>query len=155
MSACGTARTIASMTGEAWRIRSEWTTRGWPPIERNCLGTEPPMRSPRPAAGTSATTRLATCDLQLLSLGLFLQAGEDHAAGCGLEHAGDHHIDVLADIAPGIVHDDHRAVVEVGHALARFLSFFQHEDTDGFAGQHDRTQGIAEFVDIEHTDTLQ
>ena len=49
-------------------------------------------------------------------------AAEDHAAGAGLQHAGDRGGDVLVDVVAAAFDDDHRAVFEVADALARFFA---------------------------------
>src|SRR5436853_4386383 len=131
----GTARMMPSIWSAASSTRSEWTRSGWPPRVRNCLGTWLPMRSPRPAAGTRATVRLPTRDLELL--GLFLESCEDHPARGRLQHTGHDHVHVPPDTALGVVHDDHCPVVEVGHPLAGFLPLFQNKHADGLAMQHD------------------
>ena len=56
-SAAGTVRMISVTAAAFSNTRSECTRIGRPSRVRNCLGMEPPMRRPRPAAGTTATVR--------------------------------------------------------------------------------------------------
>src|SRR5579884_507377 len=128
---------------EASSTRRACTSRGRPPSARNCFGTVPPIRRPRPAAGTRATVRLTTRDLKLLPLALFFESCEDHAPRCRLEDAGDHDVHIPADAALRVVHDDHGSIVQVGDPLPGFLAFLEHEHADGLTGQHDRTQRVA------------
>src|SRR5262245_542053 len=74
---------ISSMAEEAWRTRREWRIRGCPPSDKNCFGTGPPMRSPRPAAGTRATVRLLTDEVWV-----------------GLTHCGKNNAVVGVTLAP-------------------------------------------------------
>ena len=72
-----------------------------------------------------------------------------------MQNAGNDDIDIAADTTPGIVDHDHRSVIQISDALPRLLAFLQHEDPDRFTGKNDRTQGIAQFIDIQDPDTLQ
>src|SRR6266705_2234962 len=81
---------------------------------------------------------------------VFLEAGEDHAAGCGLEDRGDRGADLLADQPLAVVHDHHGAVVEVGDTLADFLALLDDVDVDDLAGQHHRLERVRQLVDDEH-----
>src|SRR5712691_1937484 len=156
---------------------------GAPPSVRYCLGRPPPMRAPTPPAGTTATALLAVISggPRLPACGglemapalpplawrlrrslsssreplLFLQTGEDHAAGCGLEDRGDRGADLLADQPLAVVHDHHGAVVEVGDTLADFLALLDDVDVDDLAGQHHRLERVRQLVDVEHRDARQ
>ncbi len=93
--------------------------------------------------------------MELLLFGLLLEAREDHPPRRRLQHAGHDDVHVSPDAALGVVHDDHGPVVQVGHPLSGFLPFLEHEHPDGLAGQHDRAQGVAQFIDVQHPDALQ
>ena len=71
-------------------------------------------------------SQLSTRNLQLLSFGFFLEARKNHPARGRLEDAGDDDIHILADVPPGIVHDNHRAIIKVGYPLSGFLSLFKY-----------------------------
>src|SRR5206468_11177788 len=68
----------------------------------------------------------------------------------------DDDINRLADELPGVVHDHHRAVVEIGDTLVVLLAFFQDEHLHDLAGQHDGLERVGQLVDIEdvHTSKL-
>src|ERR1044071_8552153 len=75
----------------------------------------------------------ATCAVHALLgaavlAGLLPEAAEDHLAGRRLQHARHGDVGVAADEFPGVVHDDHRAVVEIRDALVILLAFLQDED---------------------------
>src|SRR4029450_3392908 len=116
--------------GDAQRAsaRRVSTRMGAPPTVRYCLGWGTPMREPAPPAGTTATAFViedwspraeATSSRHSL---VVLEAGEDHAAGGGLEHRGDAGADLLADVSLAVIHHHHGAVVQVGDALAALLA---------------------------------
>ena len=58
----------------------------------------------------------------------FLVPAEDHFTSCRLQHAGNGRLYGLAYHLPGIVHNDHRAVIEVRDALIEFLKKFESEN---------------------------
>src|SRR5207249_11704511 len=62
-------------------------------------------------------------------------AAEDHLARRRLEHAGDADLDRLAQGLLGLVHDHHRAVVEVADSLAGLLALLDDDDAHALAGQ--------------------
>src|SRR5213593_2330359 len=128
------------------KCRTVATRMGAPARVRNCFGVLRLRRAPTPPAGmTTATSRTAR------SRAIFVaQAREDHAPGGRLEHAGDDDVGGLAEIAPAMVDDDHRAVVEVGDALPGFLSLTHDLYTHRLAGQDDRLQRVGQLVDVEH-----
>src|SRR5438067_7348406 len=66
---------------------------------------------------------------------LALERRKDHAPGDGLEHARDHHVDLLVDGPRAILDHDHGAVVEVAHSLAWLLAHLDDLDHHLFAGQ--------------------
>src|SRR5216683_2817498 len=77
------------------------------------------------------------------------EAAENHLARGCLQDAGDRYVYILADHTASIVHDYHRAVIQISHALVVFLALFQHEDTHYLAGQHDRLQSVGKLVNVE------
>ena len=80
---------------------------------------------------------------------IFVVAAEDHFAHGRLEDGGDGDVDVLADHAARVVDDDHRPVVEIGHALVLFLALLDDEDLHRLAGQDDGPEGVGQLVDVE------
>ena len=56
---------------------------------------------------------------------------------------------------PAVVHHDHGSVVQIGHALAGFLSVLDDMHHHLFAGQNHRFYGIRQFVDIHDGNALQ
>src|SRR3990167_8685049 len=146
-SSLGTTRITSVTPGVRSSTRSAWSIIGTPSSIRNCFGVPAPIRLPVPPAGTTATTlpaafiKRSRSDGSIVAHGhflgfrLFLQAGKDHATGLRLQDAGDHHGHGQPDEPLGVVHDDHRSVVQVGHALPGFLPFLQHKDPELLARQ--------------------
>ena len=85
----------------------------------------------------------------------FIDTAKDHLACCGLQHARDNHIDVLADKPPGIVDNYHGAVIEVGYTLIVFLPFFKDKNAHCFARQYYWFERIGKLIDIEDLDPAQ
>src|SRR5215470_875002 len=96
--------------------------------------------SPRPFGARRSCGRARSLVLCVLLSSrhpvVFLEAGEDHAAGCGLENRGDRGADLLADQPLAVVDVHHRAVVEVANNIANFLALLDDVDVDDLAGQH-------------------
>jgi hypothetical protein len=108
-------------------------------------GRRPTSPSPTAAAGAGALRRCRGID----------EAAEDHLARGRLQHARYDDVDRLADHLACIVHDDHRAVVEVGDALVVLLAFLEDEHLHHLAGQHHGLQRVGELVDVQHFDAAQ
>ena len=51
--------------------------------------------------------------------------------------------------------DDHRAVVQVAHALARLLARLDDPHFDRLAGQEHRLQGVGQVVEVDHAHAVQ
>src|SRR5690348_1092748 len=84
---------------------------------------------PRGGAGLSgASSSLLT---------LVIEAAEDHFARGRLMHRSDDDVHCFVDHFARAVHDDHRAVIKVRHALVVFLSLAQNEYAHRLARQHD------------------
>src|SRR5215475_10976527 len=115
-------------------------------MRRNCFGVRRPRRAPTPPAGTSTATRGPPARLgiawpRLLSPG----PREDYPSGRGLQHAGHHDIERLADEALATLDDHHRAVREVSHSLARLLALAHDVDQHSFPGQRHRPHRVGEI----------
>src|SRR5215510_12723976 len=86
---------------------------------------------------------------------LVFDASEDHFARRGLQDAGYDHIDIFTDKAARVVDHDHRAVVQIGHALVVLFAFLENEDPHYLAGQHDGLERVGQLVDVKHFDAAQ
>src|SRR5205085_861488 len=51
--------------------------------------------------------------------------------------------------------DDHRAVVEIAHALTWFFTRLDHADLDILSRQEDRLKGVGQVVQIDDPNTVQ
>ena len=71
------------------------------------------------------------------------EAAEDHAAGAGLQHAGDENDGVFADVLAAAFDDDHRAVFEVADALTLFFAWFDDAILQRLAWHEHRLEGVA------------
>src|ERR1700722_13793663 len=80
---------------------------------------------------------------------------KNHLSRRGLQDRGDRNVDGLTNHFARVVDNHHSAVIQIGNALVVFLAFFQYEHLHNLARQHDRLQGICQFVDVQHRDTLQ
>ena len=65
----------------------------------------------------NARRRVRTID------GFVPDSPENHFSGGRLQNAGDGDLGIFTDQFAGIVHDDHRSVIEIGDALIVFLAF--------------------------------
>src|SRR4030095_14710639 len=145
-SAKGKTTTTCSICRLCSNRRSVWMMTGMPWISRNCLGRLPPKRMPCPPATTIATfirlrfgvvdarhrrSRLDFAQRSARALGavtvfrLVVNFSENHFAGRRLQHTGHRNVSVLSNQPPRVVHHDHRAVVEISHALVVFLAFLE------------------------------
>src|SRR5262245_46975380 len=86
---------------------------------------------------------------------LVFDASEDHFARRGLQDASYDHIDIFTDKSARVVDHDHRAVVQIGHALVVLFAFLENEDPHYLAGQHDGLERVGQLVDVEHFDAAQ
>src|SRR5262245_17329493 len=99
------------------------------------------------------TIRPLLAHRRMMIVALFFVPAEDHLSGGRLKHAGDRRFDSLADHLAGVVHHNHRSVIEVRDALIEFLAFLQNENLHGLTRQIDRLESVREFVDIQHLNT--
>lgn len=53
------------------------------------------------------------------------------------------------------IHDDHRAVVEISHALPELLAVLDDMDNHLFSRQYHRFYGVGQFIDIQDGNALQ
>src|SRR5438445_1401239 len=162
----GTATTTPATWGVASSTSSVHRRIGRPNTGSPCFFE--PIRTPRPPAGTTTQAgsrpgrgpgergMRARGRILAAARGLLLgQPGEDHPPGRGLEHRVHRHADALADGPPALVDHDHRAVLEVGHALPRLLPLAKDVDVEDLAGKNDGTQGARQLVDVEDPDPVQ
>src|SRR3990172_254681 len=78
-----------------------------------------------------------------------------HSSGGGLQYFSDHHVHLLIHQPAAFFDDDHRAVVQVGHALPLLFAFLNDFDCHPLARQNYRFDGVGQIVDVEHGDALQ
>ena len=52
------------------------------------------------------------------------------------------------------VHNNHRTIVQIAYTLSGFFSGFDYRNLHFLAGQHNRLNGICQFIDIQHPYTL-
>ena len=64
----------------------------------------------------------------------FFQATKDHFARGSLMDGGHNRIDALVDHPVRAIHHDHCAVIQVGHAMVRFLAFTKYKTRMGSPG---------------------
>src|ERR1700737_921001 len=83
------------------------------------------------------------------------RGGEDHAPGSRLEDRGDDHPDGLVHVAPAVLDYDHRAVVEVGHALVLLLPFLDHLDVHLLPRDDNRFEGVRQVVQVKDPDAFE
>src|SRR5437764_5925697 len=102
-----------------------------------------------PTGLTAAAEVVATAHV------LALERRKDHAPGDGLQHACDHHVDLLVDGPCAILDHDHGAVVEITHAPARLFAHLNDLDPHLFAGQDHGFDGVRQFVHVQHAHALQ
>src|SRR5260221_5394972 len=69
-------------------------------------------------------------------------AAENHAAGGGLQGAGDGELDLFVEMPAALFHYDHRSIVEIPNALARFFAALHQADVHLFTGQDDGFEGV-------------
>src|SRR5690606_30968019 len=165
----GAATQRASTAGERCRASNvHWRT-GRPARGRKSFlgaGASPPrarsarrIRSPRPAAGTKATTLIGVPPLELVPRlqGLLqrLGPGEDHPPRRGLGHAGDQDLDGLADVLAAAIDNDHGPVVQVPHTLALFLAVADDVDHHLLAREDHRLEGIGQIVHVQDRNPLE
>ena len=75
-----------------------------------------------------------------------LEFRENHFASIGLQRAGDPNIQVLANAFAGAFYDDHRAVLQIAHALLCPFAWLDDFHAERFVRQIRGPQGIADFV---------
>src|SRR5436853_3248419 len=115
------------------------------PRRRNCFGVRWPRRLPTPPAGiTTPTSRTAAL--------LVTQPREDDPSRGRLQDTRHGHVDALADPALALIDDDHRAIVEVGHALPTLLALAQDVHVHRFTGDHGRFERVRKLVDVQDGD---
>src|SRR5882762_3078775 len=84
----------------------------------------------------------------------FLQAAKDHFACRGLMNGRNNDIDTLVDHPAPAIHHDHRAIIQIRHALVCFLAFTKNQNPHGLAGEHGRLQRLRQLVDVQHREAL-
>src|SRR5262249_23526961 len=105
------------------------------------LGVSLAFRRPFSRFAFSALRPLLA-DRRMMIGALFFVSAEDHLTSSRLEHAGDRRFDGLADHLAGVVHHNHRSVVEVRDALIEFLALLENENLHGFTRQIYRLESV-------------
>ena len=113
---------------------------------RAAAGRVRPGPGPSGSPAFAATARLP---------GTGVHPAEDHPARAGLEHAGHRQPDRLAQVVGPLLGDDHGAVVEVAHALARLLAPLEQLDDQGLSRQDDRLHRVGQVVEVDHVHALE
>ena len=80
--------------------------------------------------------------------------GEDDASGRRLQDSGDYHIMEGVQVAPAALYDDHRAIIQVGHALAHFFTLLDYVHSQFFTGENDGLESVGQFIHIQDLDAL-
>src|SRR3990172_8167313 len=84
-----------------------------------------------------------------------LRLRKDHPPGHRLQHAGDRDLQLLVQVAPAALDDDHGAVVQEAHTLAHFLPLLDDAHRHLLARQDYRLHSIGEAVHVQHLPPIQ
>src|ERR1700730_79571 len=155
----GPTTTIRSISSSA---RNSSSTRASVvrPLSRTSAVLPRPSRAPDPAAATIAPTDsgLATFCLAPRRAAAAVhprRLGEDHAPRGSLDHRRDDRCDCLVQQPPSVLNDDHRAIVQAAHPLARLLALARHGDHDLLAWNGDWAHGVRQLVEVQDSDAFE
>src|SRR6266478_6122313 len=81
-------------------------------------------------------------------------AAKNHLARRRLMHGSHNHVHTLVNHPPPAIHHDHRAVIQIRHALVLFLAFAKNQNTHLLPGHHGGLQRLRELIDVQHREAL-
>src|SRR5262249_16697937 len=84
-----------------------------------------------------------------------LDPAEDHPARRRLEHAGDRQVDLMTDGRTPLLHDQHRAIVEVANPLADLVPGLDDAHAQRLAWESHRLHRVGQLIEVNDFDSLQ